>query len=66
MQIKSSRPDKPGWGIIDRFMPYATPDAQEEAYENINSLVKLLVRIDERIFEEEQETRRMLQPPLFK
>lgn len=43
----------PGWGIIDRFMPDATPEAQEEAYENLKSLVALLVRIDERLAEED-------------
>jgi hypothetical protein len=65
MPNKSSRPDRPGWGIIDRYMPAATPQAQEEAYENLRSLAKLLVRIDERLADEEAETKRMLQPPLF-
>jgi hypothetical protein len=65
MPNNSSRPDRPGWGIIDRYMPDATPGAQEEAYENLRSLAKLLVSIDERLTDEEAETKRMLQPPLF-
>jgi hypothetical protein len=46
-------------------MPDATPEAQEEAYENLRSLATLLVRIDERLVLEEDETKRLLQPPLF-
>lgn len=56
----------PEWGIIDRYMPTATPEDQEAAYDNLVSLSKLLVRIDERLFEEEQELRRTIQPPLFR
>ena len=62
---KSSRPAKPGWGIIDRYMPDATPEAQDEAYENLKSLVRLLVQIDERLATEEAEKRTTLQSPLF-
>jgi hypothetical protein len=56
----------PSWGIIDRFMPTATSEEQEAAYENLVSLSKLLVRIDDRLFEEEQELKRTIQPPLFR
>jgi len=65
MQIKSSRPDKPGWLFIDRYMPNVTPEEQEAAYENLRSLAKLLLRIDDRLYEEEEEARTMLQPLLF-
>jgi len=65
MPNTSSRPDKPGWGIIDRYMPDATPEAQAEAYENLRRLAKVLVDIDERLYTEEVEMWTMLQPPLF-
>jgi hypothetical protein len=65
MPKKLLHPDKPGWGTIDRYMPNATPEAQEEAYENLRSLAKLLIRIDDRLYDEEIEKLRMLQPPLF-
>jgi hypothetical protein len=65
MLNQSSRPDKPGWLFIDRYMPGATPQEQEEAYENLRSLVQLLLQIDERLVTEEAETQKMLQPPLF-
>jgi hypothetical protein len=65
MPNKSSRPDRPGWGIIDRYMPNATPEAQEEAYENLRRLARLLIRIDERLAKEEDEKAKTLQPPLL-
>jgi hypothetical protein len=65
MTETSSRPEKPGCLFIDRYMPDATPEEQEEAYENLRSLVALLVQIDERLDAEEMEMRGMLQPPLF-
>ena len=66
MPTKSSRLDKPGWLIIDRYMPNATPQEQETACENLVSLSKLLVRIDERLYEEKQgEARSTRQLPLF-
>jgi len=65
MQTKSSRPNKPGWLFIDRYMPNASPEEQKAAYENLKSLVSLLVRIDERLSDEEIEMLKMLQPPLF-
>ena len=65
MPTKSTRPDRPGWLFIDRYMPSATPEEQEEAYENLRSLVALLVQIDERLVTEEIEMRERLQPPLF-
>lgn len=66
MQTTSSRPGRRGWGIIDRFMPTATAEEQEAAYESLVSLSKLVVHIDARLFEEEQELKRTIQPPLFR
>ena len=65
MPMESSRPDRPGWGIIDRYMPYATTEAREEAYENLRGLAQVLMRIDERLVMEEKEKQEMLQPPLL-
>ncbi len=65
MQNKSSRPDKPGWLFIDRYMSNATIEKQEAAYQNLHSLVHLLFRIDERLITEEKDIQKMLQPPLF-
>jgi hypothetical protein len=56
---------RPGWGIIERYLADASPEKQEEAYENLVSLSKLLVHIDERLATREAELRTMLQPPLF-
>jgi hypothetical protein len=65
MLNSSTRPDRPGWIFIDRYMPDATPGEQEMAYQNLRSLVALLVQIDERLVIEEIEMRERLQPPLF-
>ncbi len=65
MPNQSSKPDKPGWLFIDRYMPNATPEEQEAAYENLRSLVQLLLQIDERLILEEEEIKRLLQPPLL-
>jgi hypothetical protein len=66
MPKKKPRSDRPGWGIIDRYMPDASPEKQEEAYEKLKSLVSLLVRIDDRLQAEDEEQRTMQQPPLFR
>ncbi|MEI9931358.1 MAG: hypothetical protein WDM89_12650 [Rhizomicrobium sp.] len=47
-------------------MPTATAEEQEAAYESLVSLSKLVVHIDARLFEEEQELKRTIQPPLFR
>ena len=65
MPTTSSRPDKPGRLFIDRYMLDATLEEQEAAYENLKSLVSLLVRIDGRLADEEIEMLKVLQPPLF-
>jgi hypothetical protein len=66
MPKKKPRSDRPGLGIIDRYMPNASAEKQEEAYANLQSLVKVLVRIDDRLAADEEEQRTMLQPPLFR
>jgi hypothetical protein len=42
-------------------MPDAIPEAQEAAYENLRALAQLLLRIDERLVQEEID----MQPPVF-
>ncbi len=61
MPDKSPRPDRSGWLFIDRYMPEATPEEQEAAYENLRGLAELLLRIDERLAQVEID----MQPPLF-
>ncbi len=40
--------------FVDRYMPGASTDEREKAYENLRSLVALLVEIDERISREKR------------
>ena len=61
MPDKSPHPDRPGWLFIDRYMPHSAPEEQEAAYENLKGLVQALLRIDERLAQEEID----MQPPLF-
>lgn len=44
---------RPGWLFIERYMPDATPEQQEEAFENLRGLVRILVGIDDRLSKEE-------------
>jgi hypothetical protein len=60
MPDKSSRPDRPGWLFIDRYMPDATPKAQEDPYENLRSQAQLLIRIDDRLVQEEIDMQTIL------
>ena len=54
--MKNKKTDhRPGDLFIDRYMPEATEEAREEAYENLRALVALLVRIDERLALEAQQ-----------
>ncbi len=62
---KKSDDKRPGWGIIEQYMPDALPEEQEEAYENLKWLVKVLVEIDDRLAHERQEKELKLQPTLF-
>ena len=55
---------RPGRGIIERYMPDATPEAQEEAYENLRGLIAVLVEIDDRRTREHAAKLKMLHPPL--
>lgn len=40
--------------FIDRYMPGASDEAREAAYENLKSLVALLIEIDERVTREKR------------
>ena len=65
LYIMEKTPKRPGWGIIERYMGDATPEAQEAAYENLRGLMKRAVEIDGRLVAEEAEKRRVFQPPLW-
>ena len=65
MSKKPNDGPPPGWSLIERFMPHDQLEDQQEAYENVRELVKILVEIDMRLAREEAEKKRLLQPPLF-
>jgi hypothetical protein len=46
---------RPGQLFIDRYMPSASAAERETAYENLRSLVAILVEIDDRIARESRE-----------
>jgi len=37
--------ERPGWRIIEHHMPNATAEEKEAAYESLNRLVRLIVRV---------------------
>lgn len=46
-------------------MPGASPEEQEEAYENLRGLTRVLAETEDRLEREHRERQRMLQPPLL-
>ena len=46
---------RPGDVFIDRYMPGASAEEREEAYQNVRQLVAVLVRINNRLRREAQE-----------
>jgi predicted metalloenzyme YecM len=57
--------ERPGWSIIERYLPNASPEKKEEAYENLRRLAVLIARVHVRQSREKSEKQRALQPPLF-
>ena len=51
MREKEQKP-RPGDGIIDCYMPDATPEEREEAHENLRRLARVLIRIEDRLARE--------------
>lgn len=51
MQEPQDNP-RPGFFIIEKYMPDATAEAKEEAYQNLRDLVAVLVRINARLARE--------------
>jgi hypothetical protein len=49
------RTRRPGDFFLDRYMPNATEQEREEAYENLRSLVSILIEIDDRIAREKRD-----------
>ena len=49
-------PGQPGMGIINRYMPDASPEEKEAALWNLKRLVGVLVKIDDRLKSEEAAT----------
>lgn len=46
---------RPGDLFIDRYMPGASAEEREEAYQNVRQLITVLVRINERLRRESEE-----------
>ena len=42
-------PGKPGFEFINHYMPDATDEEKEEAYENLAGLVDVLIGVDDRL-----------------
>jgi hypothetical protein len=51
-KLRPQRPRRPGELFIDRYMPNATEAEREEALKNLQDLIAILVRIDERLARE--------------
>jgi hypothetical protein len=63
--IMDKEPNKrPGWGILEKYLPDATPEAQEVPYQNLLGLIDICLEIDQRIESEQEKQRRKLQPNL--
>ncbi|MBS1983501.1 MAG: hypothetical protein JST16_04955 [Bdellovibrionales bacterium] len=46
-------PDKPGLGmLVVRYMPTATPEEHDAAYQNVENLIGVLIRINNRLRDE--------------
>lgn len=48
----TKRERRPGDLFLDRYMPHASEEEREEAYENLRGLISILVEIDDRLARE--------------
>jgi len=56
---------RPGWAIIEQYLPDASSEKKEEAYENLRRLAALIVKVNLRTAREKFEKQHELQPSLF-
>lgn len=54
--VTAERKHQPGDIILDRYMPNATEAEREDARENLQALVRVLIRINRRLIEEAMES----------
>lgn len=52
---KAKQKSRPGQLFIDRYMPDASEEEREAAYENLRGLITILVEIDDRLAREHRE-----------
>ena len=56
--MENPSPDRrPGYVFIERYMPNASNEERERAYENLRGLIASLVEIDTRLARENRECR---------
>ncbi len=48
---------RPGDLFLDRYMPTASDEEREEAYENLRGLIAILIEIDDRLTREKRARR---------
>lgn len=53
---KQTTPRRPGELLLDRYLPNATPEEREEAYENLRGLVRILIEIDEGLGQQNRDS----------
>jgi len=56
--IMPKQKKEPGWYIIDKYLPDATPEAKQEAHANLVGMLSVLVEIDDRLEKENQDKRK--------
>ena len=57
VHMKGETPRRPGELFLERYMPLAGEQERADAYENLSSLVAILVEIDQRLAGEGREQR---------
>jgi hypothetical protein len=63
--LMDKEPEKrPGWGIIEKYMPHGAR-AQDEADQKVVRLLDVLAEIEERLVRKQEEQRRKLQQEMF-
>lgn len=58
-RMEEKRARRPGDLFIDRYMPNASPEEREQAYENLRNLILVLIEIDDRLARERIERERI-------
>ncbi len=54
--MQKNNTSRPGDIFIDRYMPGASQEEREAAYQNVERLIAVLVRINDRLEREERDS----------